>query len=77
MRCEAARFALVLWPDVIAPTESNRTYPSCITLDGVEDAIRRGAELIGKEWDVIDAGLDVIDPAHSNVRRQADGDDGA
>lgn len=38
------RFALVTWPDA-APDQS----PSCIYLDAVPDAVRRGAVVIARE----------------------------
>jgi hypothetical protein len=38
------RFAMVVWPDAL-----DQTLPSCIYLDGVDDAVKRGALLIGRE----------------------------
>jgi hypothetical protein len=70
MRAQAARFALVRWPDAY-----DMTLPCCITIEVVDEAIRRGAILVGREWDVIDDGIDVSEPLHSNPRRQADGDE--
>lgn len=67
MRTELARFALVRWPDAFDPT-----VPCCITLDAVNDAVARGAILVGREWDIAGDGVPVIEPGQSNPRRQLD-----
>lgn len=42
---EPPKYALVLWPDAY-----DKTVPSCILLECLEDAVARGAILIGKEF---------------------------
>lgn len=70
-----ARFALVLWPDAVTPTESNRSAPSCITLDGLAAARDRRAEVMALEWDWIENEVPAVVPLHSNPRRHVDDED--
>ena len=66
MRCEAARFALVLWRDT--------HMIGCIPLDVLPEAVAADAVIvIAKEWDVVDAGIQL----HSNPRRHDEEGDGA
>src|SRR6185295_14312893 len=50
VRCEAARFALVLWRDT--------HMIGCIPLDVLPEAVAADAVIvIAKEWDIADAGI--------------------
>lgn len=53
---EVPRYALVVWPDAY-----DGTLPACITLDGLEDAVWRGATVIVREDDVICGRVPVVD----------------
>lgn len=43
---EAPKYALVLWPDAF-----DHTVPSCTLLECLEDAVARGALVIGREFE--------------------------
>ncbi len=76
MRYEVARFALVVWPNAPMPDESNRIAPCCVTLDSVESAMKRGAVLVGREWDWMDTEM-TMNAEQSNPIRHMDNEDQA
>lgn len=67
MRLERPRFAWVLWPDSFDPT-----VPSCISLDGIAAALKRGAILVGVEDEELCLPKIDVSSMHQNPRRTID-----